>query len=108
MIKVPNFPTFEEWRAHNCKFSAKVGDYYWVIEPFSWSCDGGPTTYAAAIATNEVPLNVYVSKAVAMSERIIPRDTEALRAWYEKTIIDLTREWKEYLFKNYFEEEDSN
>lgn len=101
-VKTFDFPSFEEWRNNEYKYSTSIGVFKCVIEPFCWG--NGETTYAIAVAADPIPTNIYVNKIIYHVVEIKSEQTDILKVWYENIIKRVNREWADYM-KTYIEED---
>lgn len=101
-VKTFNFPSFEEWRNNEYKYSTSIGVFKCVIKPV---CLGnGETTYAIAVAADPLPTNIYVDKIIYHAFEVKREQTDILKVWYENIIKRVNQEWSDYI-KTYIEED---
>ena len=94
-----DFPTFDEWEKNKREYHGQLGAFKCSISTFSWGA--GEHTYMLAIANANIPTNVYVDKIIQSTIRIDPKNVEELRRWYETSVQEAQRKWREYIQQNY-------
>lgn len=99
VIKGFDFPTFDEWEKNKREYHGQLGAFKCSISTFSWGA--GEHTYMLAIANANIPLNIYVDKIIQSTIVIDPKNVEELRRWYETSVQEAQRQWREYIQKNY-------
>lgn len=101
MVKLFQFPSFEEWCSRNREFKQKIGEFTCVFHPTCWRLNSSITRYECAIACSENPTNVYVHTVVNWSFECDSTDTELVRKRYTEAIREVHARWINYIENNY-------
>lgn len=100
-VKLFPFPSFEEWYQQDCKWSGKIGAFYCDVHPTCWGKD--ETWYGCAIATCDVPLNIYVDPVARFNFVWNHENLSDLKAWYEEATSKVNEKWSAYIRERYLE-----
>lgn len=101
MVKLFQFPSFEEWDKNKREFKQKIGEFTCVFRPTRWRLNSSITLYECAIACSDNPTNIYVHKVVGWSFECDSTDTELVKRRYEDAIREVQARWIHYIENNY-------
>lgn len=101
MVKLFQFPSFEEWDKHKREFKQKIGEFTCVFRPTCWRINSPITTYECAIACSDNPTNVYVHKIAGWSFECNPTDIALVEQRYNEAIREIHARWINYIENNY-------
>lgn len=93
------FPSFDDWYQNDCQWKGKIGSHYCEVHATCWGHD--ETWYGCAIATYDVPLNVYVDPVARYNFTWDHKNLDDLRAGYEKAISEVNARWVKYIQEQY-------
>lgn len=101
MVKLFQFPSFEDWNNHEREFKETIGEFTCVFHRTSWKIDSFDTRYECAIACSENPTNIYVHSVVSWSFECDSRNTGLVKKKYIETIREIHARWVNYLENTY-------
>lgn len=102
-IKHFDLPTFEEWGKMDYHYESRLGEFDIEIEESSW-CTDGTVTYGFAVASNQIPMNVYARAIYRHIFTCHRSEKDKLKDWYETEVIKFREFWENYIYDTYFEE----
>lgn len=101
MVKLFQFPSFEDWCNNKRRFKEKIGEFTCAFEPTCWYMNSSTTRYECSIACSEVPNNIYVHKVVHWSFECDSTDKELVETRYIEAIREVHARWINYIESNY-------
>lgn len=101
MVKLFQFPSFEEWDAKKREFKETIGEFTCVFHPTCWHINSSITRYECAIASCDNPTNIYVRPVVSWAFECDSTDTELVKSMYDRSVREVHARWINYIESNY-------
>ena len=101
MVKLFQFPSFEDWDAKKREFKETIGEFTCVFHPTCWHCNSSITRYECAIASCDNPTNIYVRPVVSWAFECDSTDTDLIKSRYNEAVREIHSRWINYIETNY-------